>query len=341
MEVDLEDIVIISNRAGLEFSKKVIKELKKKNKDFRLADYVLEDFNNGEIFFKSNTNLRGKGIYTINLFKDINKDFFESLIINDALLRAGADKITVVCPFMPYQRQDKKDEGRVPITAKLMFDLIATSCGAPSNNRLSRIITADLHADQEQGFWNGPVDNLEARYKFVDYFKDKFDADDIVIVSPDAGGAKRARYFAKILKTNYAIANKIREAHGKCSSWSIIGEVENKIPVLVDDIIDTGGSVVETIRILKEKYNTKKEAYVCATHGIFSKDGKGIRAEEKLAKCDAKVLITDTIPKDKEYLNKNKSWLEIVSMAPLFAEVLYRTMDKESVSELFEKYQNL
>ncbi len=237
----------------------------------------------------------------------------------DAFKRASARRITAVIPYYAYARQDRKDRPRVPISSRLLADLLETA-------GFSRVLTIDLHANQIQGFFNVPVDNLMALPIFVSYFN-KLNLKDLVIVSPDAGGVERARMFSKQIHAGLAIGDKRREKANVAEIMHIIGDVKDKNVIIVDDIIDTGGTLYETIKALKE--NGAKSIYALCTHGIFSG-----RAIEKIENSPVeKIFVSDTIPlkNDKSKCNK----IEVLSVSKLFAEAIDSIHKETSVSKLF------
>jgi len=378
MKSNIEDLVILSGRSGYDFAQRVCKSFSEfldvdKRQNFGVSRMRIEDFNNGELFAQILSNMRKKEVHLIQCFRDgsvdklvkdvnesnlgleskkdvlsriltLNRDFMELLIIGDALKRASVEEVSIYLPYMPYQRQDKKDEGRVPITAKLAYDLISVAFGRP----LKRLVTVDLHADQEQAFADYAVDHLRANSLFYKYIKEKYqDTSKIVVVSPDSGAVKSARYLAKLLQTDYAIVDKIRTDHGvaRIGKEGVIGDVEGKIAIIRDDIIDTGGSIKNAVDVLKNK--GASEILICGTHAELSskknvgKIGQEIKfAEDVLRVCGAKVVITDTIPRTKEYLNGNRDWLTCLTFAPYFARVIYANHKGNSISEVISNIES-
>jgi len=242
----------------------------------------------------------------------------ELLILIDALKRASAQRITAVIPYYGYARQDRKDQPRVPITAKLVANLL-TVAGA------DRILTMDLHAGQIQGFFDIPLDHLFAVNIFVDYFNKK-KVGDLVVVSPDVGGIKMARAYAKRLNATLAIVDKRRITPESTDVMHILGEVEGKNAVVVDDLIATGSSVIEAVEAIKKA--GAKEVYAAVSHGVLS--GNAIANIEK-CKALKELVITDSIPFDKK-----NSKIKVLSIAPLLAEAIWRIHKEESVSSLFD-----
>ncbi|MFC2072678.1 ribose-phosphate diphosphokinase, partial [Chloroflexota bacterium] len=250
----------------------------------------------------------------------VNKSLVELLIMLDALKRASAGRITAVVPYYGYSRTDKKDQPRVPITARLIADLF-TVAGA------NRLLTIDLHAAQIQGFFNIPVDELTALYLLRDYFK-KRDVHDLVVVATDIGISARARDLAAKLNAPLAIMEKRRlDNAGRTETLNVIGEVENKVALTVDDEIDTAGSLVNTVSALIER--GVKEIYACATHPVFS--GPAI---QRIASCPVKeVIVTDTIPVTGA---KKLDKITILPIAPLLGEAIQRIHSGQSIGALFE-----
>lgn len=283
-----------------------------------LAKCGIGTFSDGEIRFQSWENVRGKDVFVVqSLTKDINFHIMELLLMADAFKRASAKRITAVIPYYAYARQDRKDRPRVPISAKLIADLLETA-------GFTRVLTIDLHANQIQGFFNVPVDNLMALPIFVSFFE-KMALDDLVVVSPDAGGVERARLFSKALKAGLAIADKRREQANVAEIMHIIGDVKDKNCIIVDDIVDTAGTLTETIKALKK--NGAKKVYAACTHGIFS--GK---AMERISDSPVeRIYTTDTVPLLGEVSDK----IEVLSVANLFAEAVRSVHDETSVSKLF------
>ncbi|MDD5238430.1 MAG: ribose-phosphate pyrophosphokinase, partial [Candidatus Omnitrophica bacterium] len=249
-----------------------------------------------------------------------NENLMELLIMIDALKRASANRITAVIPYFGYARQDRKDQPRVPITAKLVANLLTTA-GA------NRVLTMDLHAGQIQGFFDIPVDHLFAIGVFIDYFS-KPKANNLVVVSPDVGGIKMARAYAKRLSASLAIIDKRRVSPEKAEVMHILGEVENKDAIITDDLIATGSSLIEAVQTLEK---AKAKSIVAAiTHGVLSGP-----ALERIGKCKGleKLLITDSIPLDD---HKKHPKIEVLSVANLLGEAIKRIHNEESVSSLFD-----
>ncbi|MDI6786056.1 MAG: ribose-phosphate pyrophosphokinase [bacterium] len=284
-----------------------------------LCDVEVSSFSDGETFVQINENVRGADVYIIqSTCPPVNQNLMELLIMIDAVRRSSARRITAVIPYYGYARQDRKVQPRVPITSKLVANLITTA-GA------RRVLSMDLHAGQIQGFFDIPVDHLYAAPVLIDYFKDK-KIDNLVIVSPDAGGVERVRAFAKRLKASIAIIDKRRIDTNKAEVMNIIGEIKNKNLIILDDIIDTGGTIVKAISALKNQ--GAKDVYVACTHPVFS--GKAI---ERLSKAEIKeIVVTNTLPLEKQAKNTN---IISLSVAKLLGEAINRIHIEASVSSLF------
>jgi len=285
-----------------------------------LGNCEVFEFSNENIFVRILDNVRERDTFVIQpLSSPVNKNLVELLIMIDALKRASAGRITAVVPYYAYGRTDKKDQPRVPITARLIADLL-TVAGA------NRLLTVDLHAGQIQGFFNIPVDELTALYVLSDYFKKK-DFDNLVVVATDFGISKRARDVAERLNASLAIIEQRRVGNvDKKETLNVIGEVEGKIALTVDDEIDTAGSLVNVVSVLRER--GAREIYACATHPVFS--GPAIK---RIASSPVKeVIVTDTVPVAG---NKKLDKVTVLSIAPLLGEAIKRIHTGESVSALF------
>lgn len=280
------------------------------------------EFSNENTFVRILENVRQRDTFVIQpLSSPVNKSLVELLIMLDALKRASAERITAVVPYYGYGRTDKKDQPRVPITARLVADLL-TVAGA------NRLLTVDLHAAQIQGFFNIPVDELTALYLLSDYFKE-MSFDDLVVVATDIGISKRARDLAAKLNAPLAIMEKRRIGNvDQAETLNVIGEVESKVALTVDDEIDTAGSLVGVVSALMER--GVKEVYACCTHPVFS--GSAI---QRIASCPVKeVVVTDTIPVTG---NKNLDKITVLSIAPLLGEAIHRIHTGLSIGAMFEQ----
>jgi ribose-phosphate pyrophosphokinase len=286
-----------------------------------LGNAEVKTFSDGEISVEINENVRGKDVFIIQpTCPPVNDNLMELLIMIDAARRASAGRITAVIPYYGYARQDRKVAPRQPISAKLVANLI-TVAGA------SRVLTMDLHAGQIQGFFDIPVDNLFARPVLLHYLKEHF-KDDLVIVSPDAGGVERARAFAKRLDASLAIIDKRRERANVAEVMNIIGDVKGKTAVIVDDMVDTGGTLTKAALALLDK--GASAVYACCTHPVLSGN-----AVQRIAESPLKELIvTDTIPLSEEARKCSK--IKVLSVGKLFGEAVRRIHLNESVSVLFE-----
>src|SRR5690242_17688209 len=285
-----------------------------------LGDADVFQFSNENIFVKINENVRGHDVFVIQPFSfPVNRSIMELLIMIDALKRASAYRITAVIPYYAYGRTDKKDQPRVPITARLIADCI-TVAGA------HRVLTMDMHAGQIQGFFNIPVDELTAQIILARYFVEK-ELDDFTVVAADEGFAKKARQLADRLNAPLAIIEKRRHGNNSVAeAMGIIGSVEGRHALIIDDEIDTAGSLTQAVRVVHER--GARQIYCCATHAVFSGP-----ASERLSKAPIKeIIITDSIPLPD---HKQLSNVTVLSVAELFAGAISRIHDGRSVSELF------
>ena len=288
----------------------------------KLADAQIRKFADGEVFVKINENIRGEDVFIIqSTSPPVNDNLIELLIAIDAAKRASAKRITAVIPYFGYARQDRKDEGRTSISAKLVANLI-TSAGA------NRVVTIDLHAGQIQGFFDIPVDNLFSVNELIKDMKNiKTNLEDISIVSPDVGGVVRARAFAKRINASLVIIDKRREKSGVSEVVNIIGDVENKTCILLDDIADSAGTLCNAAKALKE--NGARDIHSYIVHGVLSGN-----ALEKIKNSDIKELVlTDSI-QISESIKSIKN-IRHISIAPLMGEAIKRIHSDSSVSALF------
>lgn len=310
------ELKIFSGNANLELAEKISEYI-----GIPLGKVQISRFPDNEVLIKIREDVRGRDVFVIqSTVREPNERLMELLIMIDALKRASADRITAVIPCYGYARQDRKDQPRVPITAKLVANLI-TASGA------NRVLTIDLHADQIQGFFDIPVDNLYAFPVFVDYLRKITFENGIVVVSPDVGGLKLATLYSSKMHTSFATVDKRRLSDSDVEATSVIGDVKNKNVILVDDICSTASSIVEACRVLK--LNGAKDIYCCVTHGILA--GPAVERIEKAP--IKKFLITDTAPGVKEYA-KSPS-IEVLSVASLLGKAIMRIHRNESVSSLF------
>lgn len=287
----------------------------------RVADVIVGRFPEGEIQVQIRENIRGKDVFIVqSTCTPPNDNLMELLILIDAAKRASAQRITAVLPFFGYARQDRKDRPRVPITAKLVANLI-TVAGA------DRVLTMDLHAGQIQGFFDIPVDHLYSINILGEYFK-KLRLKNLVVVTPDVGGTRMARAYAKLLESSFAIVDKRRDDAASTHVMNIIGEVAGKNVVLVDDLISTAGSLVEAVRALKKA--GALEIYAAIVHPVLA--GPAVERIRQSELC--KVIVTNSIPLPKE---KQQDKIEQLSVAPLLSEAIVRIHNHESISSLFSQ----
>jgi ribose-phosphate pyrophosphokinase len=280
---------------------------------------VVKTFSDGEVNVEIDESVRGMDVFAIqSICSPVNNNLMELLIMIDALKRASAERITAVLPYYGYARQDRKVSPRAPITAKLVADLI-TVAGT------SRMLTMDLHAGQIQGFFNIPVDHLFAAPVLLEYLKSL--QNDMVMVSPDAGGVERARAFAKRLDTSLAIIDKRRDAPNVSQVMNIIGDVKGLVAVILDDIIDTGGTLARAAYALMEK--GAKKVYACCTHPVLSGRAIEILSEAPIEE----VIVTDTIPLSARARELSK--IKVLSVSGLLADAIRRIYNDDSVSSLF------
>jgi len=284
--------------------------------DVALAEAEVKKFSDGEISVKIAESVRGRDVFIVqSTGMPSNDNLMELLIMTDALRRSSAQSITAVVPYYGYARQDRKAAPRVPITARLVADMYETA-------GIDRVITMDLHAGQIQGFFSIPVDNLYGSIAFEHYIKSK-NLKNPIIASPDVGGVARARYFAKRMGLDMVIVDKRREKANQAEVMGIIGDVEGKDVIMIDDMVDTAGTMVKAATALKNKGATSVMA--CATHGVLS--GK---AYENLEHGELdELIITNTL------VSKSHKNIKVLSVAPLFAEVIKRVYNNESVNSLF------
>jgi len=311
------DIKIFTGRSNPQLAQDIAKYL-----GTEVGPMVIKNFADGEIYVKVQESVRGDDVFIVQpLCKPVNEHLMELLIMIDAFKRASAKSITAVIPYYGYARQDRKASGREAISAKLVADLLTTA-------GTTRVLATDLHTGQIQGYFNILVDHLQSMPLFVDYIKKKnIPQDELILVSPDAGGVERTRHFAKKLDAPIAIIDKRREQHNVATVGYVIGDVKDKVCVLFDDMIDTAGTITEGAKLLKK--HGAKEVYICASHPVFSGP-----ALERLANSEAKeIIVTNTIPLDKENLPDKITQLNI---APLLGKAITRIHDDESVSSLFE-----
>jgi ribose-phosphate pyrophosphokinase len=307
--------VIIGGSAHPDLARSICEHL-----DVRQSKIESHPFSDGERFVKINENVRGRSVFVIQpTCNPANENIMELLLIIDALKRASARLIVAVIPYFGYSRQDRKEQGRVPISAKLVANLL-TVAGA------DRIITVDLHVGQIQGFFDIPVDHLIAIKRLSDHIKN-MDLENTVVLSPDIGNVKRARAYAERLNLPLAIIDKRRPNLNEAEVMNLIGDIKGRNVILFDDMIDTGGTMVRGIEAIVSR--GARDIYACCTHAVFSGAARQRIQDSPLKR----VIVTDTIPqKNGDGMTK----LEVVSIAPLLADAILRVHNDLSVSALFD-----
>jgi ribose-phosphate pyrophosphokinase len=314
--VSKKKLIMVAGRGHPELSAEVAHHLQ-----VPLGEVVLSTFANGEIYCRFGESIRGADVFVFQTHGgSINDMLMEQLIMIDAAKRASAKRITAVCPFYGYARQDRKAEGREPITARLVADMI-TCAGA------DRVVTVDLHTGQIQGFFDYPVDHLTAVPVLVDYLAQVIDGDSVV-VAPDAGGGKLARRFADRLSADIAFIDKRRPkgTHNVAVATEVVGDIEDRTCIIVDDMIDTAGTVVSAANLLIDR--GASSVYIAATHGLLS----GPAVDRLKNGPIREVIVTNTLPIPDE---KRFDSLRVLSIAPLVAEAVDAVFEDGSVSELF------
>lgn len=305
---------IISGTSNLELSKKIAKSL-----NHKLLEPNVTKFSDGELFVKLDENIRGKHCFYIQSSSS-NDHLIEMFLTLDALKRSSARTVTLIIPYFGYARQDRKSEPRVPISAKMVADII-------EKIGVRRVVTLDIHADQIQGFFDVPVDNLYGANIFLDQLKYQI-SDETVIASPDAGGITRARYFAKRLGVNnIAMIDKRREKANESEVMNVLGDVNGKQVIIIDDMVDTAGTLIKGAKAFKEA--GAKSVKACITHGVLS--GKALKNLENGRDYLDDLIISDSIP-----LKKELDLIKVVDSSELFAEVIRRINNNESIATLFK-----
>ena len=303
---------VFSGTANQELSRQIAKYL-----GIPLSEASIKRFSDGEISIQIGESVRGKDVFIIQpTCAPTDTNLMELLILTDALKRSSASTVTAVIPYFGYARQDRKAAPRVPITAKLVANMIETA-------GIDRVVTMDLHAGQIQGFFDIPVDNLYGTITFINYLKNKHLSNPIV-ASPDVGGVARARSLAKQLNLDLAIIDKRREKANESEVMNVIGDVNGKDVILIDDIVDTAGTLIKAAAAFKERGATSVTAF--CTHPVLS----GPAYERIAAGAIDELVVTDTIP-----LKEQNEHIKVISVAPLFAEVIRRVYHDESVNNLF------
>lgn len=313
----MKDLRLFTGNANPKLAADVAQEL-----GIELGKGEVGRFSDGEIRIKIDESVRGMDVFIIQpTCHPVNENLMELLLLIDAFKRASARRITAVVPYYGYGRQEKKVRPREPISAKLVADLISVA-GA------DRVLTVDLHADQIQGFFNCPVDQLTAVPILAEYFQSLgFSNNDVVVVSPDVGGVARARHFAEILGTPIAIIAKRRPEPNKAEAMEVIGDVKGKTVIMVDDIVDTAGSLMKGAEAMLER--GAKRIYACCTHPVLS--GEAVKRIENGP--IEQLIVTDTIPLG----DKKSEKIKVLSIAPLLAEAIARIHYEKSVSVLFRR----
>ena len=311
----MDDFIIFSGNSNPDLARKICDYL-----NVPLGGEKVKRFSDGEIQIEIDENVRSRDVFIIqSTCSPVNENLVELLLMIDALKRASAASITAVIPYYGYARQDKKVAPRVPISAKLVADML-TVAGA------TRVITMDLHAGQIQGFFDIPVDNLFAAAVLIDYIRKNFN-NNLVIVSPDAGGVERARAFAKRLDAGLAIIDKRREAPNKAKAMAVIGDVTGKTVVILDDMVDTAGTLIEAAEAIMRK--GAKDVHASCAHPVLS--GPSI---ERIEASPLKTLVvTDTIPLRQNAKTCNK--IKVLTISKLFGEAIIRSFKGDSVTSLF------
>ncbi|AZA13141.1 ribose-phosphate diphosphokinase [Corynebacterium choanae] len=313
-----KNLMLFTGRAHPELAEAVAQEL-----GVEITPTTARDFANGEIFVRFEESVRGSDAFVLQSHpQPLNKWLMEQLIMIDALKRGSAKRITAILPFYPYARQDKKHRGREPISARLVADLLKTA-GA------DRIVSVDLHTDQIQGFFDGPVDHMHAMPILVEHIKANYSLDNVCVVSPDAGRVKVAEKWANALGgAPMAFVHKTRsvDVANQVTSNRVVGDVAGRTCVLLDDMIDTGGTIAGAVGVLRKAGAV--DVIIATTHGVFSGP-----ARERLSQCGAKeVITTDTLPQSKEGWDN----LTVLSIAPLLAKTIHEIFENGSVTTLFE-----
>jgi ribose-phosphate pyrophosphokinase len=311
-------LVLLSGRAHPELAEAVAEELA-----IDLSPTLAYDFANGEIFIRFRESVRGTDAFVLQSHtQPINKWIMEQLIMIDALKRASAKRITVIVPFYGYARQDKKHRGREPVSARLMADLF-TAAGA------DRLMTVDLHTSQIQGFFDGPVDHLFALPLLAEHVASRVSTDEITVVSPDAGRVRVAERWTDVLGAPLAIIHKRRDPDvpNQVRVFEVVGDVRDRVCVVVDDMIDTGGTIVKAAETLFE--NGAKDVIVAATHGILSDPARDRLQQSRISE----VVVTDTLPIPEE---RQFEKLTVLSIAPLLAQAINEVFTDGSVTKMFE-----
>jgi len=314
-ESSINGLAIFSGNSNPVLSKKICDYL-----NLPMGNAKVKTFSDGEIQIEIDENVRSKDVFLIqSTCEPVNNNLVELLLMLDAFKRSSASRITAVLPYYGYARQDKKVAPRVPISAKLVADMLEVA-GA------NRVITMDLHAGQIQGFFNIPVDNLFAAPVILEYIKSHF-ASNLVIVSPDAGGAERARAFAKRLHADLAVVDKRRDAPNKARAMAVIGDVAGKIAIILDDMVDTAGTLIEAAAVIIK--NGATEVHACCAHAVLSGPSVERVTDSKLKS----LMVTDTIPLSEKARVCDK--IKVLTISELIGEAIIRSYKGDSVTSLF------
>jgi len=315
----MREIKLFAGSASQKLSEDISEKIK-----VPISKSIIRKFADGELKVKIEENIRGRDVFIVQSIPSPAENILELLLFLDAAKRASADRITAVIPYFGYARQDRKDEPRVPISSKLIANLLAVS-GA------SRVLTMDLHAEQIQGFFDIPVDHLYATPVFLDYYRHR-NLDDYVIISPDLGRANRVRGFARRLSKDLpvAIVEKRRTGPNQSLVLNVIGDVKGKTALIYDDMLDTGGTMVEAAQAILEQ--GAKEVFACIVHPLLSRNASQRIAES----CIKELVVTDTIALVPE---KKSDKLKILSVAGLLGEAILRIHNAESISSLFKEVE--
>ena len=312
MSIDTKNVAIFAGSASLELATKIAEGL-----GLNLGDMEVEHFADGEFSVYYKDSIRGKDVFLVQSTYPSSDNIMELLLMIDAAKRASAHYIAAVIPYFGWARQDRKDKPRVSIGAKLMADLLSTA-------GVTRLITMDLHADQIQGFFDVPVDHLYASTVFIDYLRKTSDLDRTVMATPDVGGAKRANSYAKFLGVPMVICHKSRAKANEVAEMTIIGDVTGKDVILVDDIVDTAGTICKAADLMMK--NGVRSVRAIASHAVLSDP-----ATERIdASALTEMIFTDSIP-----LRKHSDKIRVVSVAAVFAEAIKRVINHESISILY------
>ncbi len=313
----MQDIKLFAGSASVDLAQKISKMI-----GIELSKRKVKRFADGEIKVKIEENIRGRDVFIVQSTHPPADNILELLLFLDAAKRASADRITAVIPYFGYARQDRKDEPRVPISAKLIANILVSS-GA------NRVLTMDLHAEQIQGFFDIPVDHLYATPVFLEHYHTS-DLKHYVIVSPDAGRANRVRAFARRLYQDLpiAIVDKRRTGPNQSIALNVIGEVEGKTALIYDDMLDTGGTMIDAANALKDQ--GAKEVYGCVVHPLLSGDA----SQNIMESCIKELVVTDTVPLSKE---QSVEKISVLSVAGLLGEAIVRIHRAESISSLFKE----